>query len=116
MTRLPFDLDPYLDHPRRRKGVPMAILHIQHVVRNFEGWKRAFDSDPVDRKASGVLRYRVHRAVSNPNFVMIDLEFDAVAEAEKLLEKLRRLWAGSGAAVMQNPEAWVVETIESRSL
>ena len=94
----------------------MPILRIQHSVPNFEGWKRAFESDPLDRKASGVRRYHVHRSVANPNFVMIDLEFDTVAEAEKLLEKLRHLWAGPGGTVMQNPEAWIVETVESRSL
>jgi hypothetical protein len=94
----------------------MAILHIQHSVANFEGWKRAFDADPVDRRASGVRRYQVHRSVAEPNFVMIDLEFDTVAEAEKLLEKLRHLWAGPGGAVMRNPEAWILETVESKSL
>ena len=94
----------------------MAILHIQHSVPNFEGWKRAFESDPVDRKASGVRRYHVHRSVADPNFVMIDLELDTVAQAEKLLEKLRHLWAGPGGAVMRNPEAWIVETVESKSL
>lgn len=94
----------------------MVILHIQHSVPNFEGWKRAFESDPVDRKASGVRRYHVHRAVADPNFVMIDLEFDTVAQAEKLLEKLRHLWAGPGGAVMRNPEAWILETVESKSL
>jgi hypothetical protein len=47
---------------------------------------------------------------------MIDLEFDTVAQAEKLLERLRHLWAGPGGAVMRNPEAWVVETVESKSL
>lgn len=94
----------------------MTILRIQHSVPNFEGWKRAFESDPMDRKASGVRGYHVHRSVADPNFVMIDLEFDSVAEAERLLERLRGLWAGPGGAVMQNPEAWIVETVESRSV
>jgi len=94
----------------------MPILRIQHSVPNFEGWKRAFDSDPMDRKGSGVRRYHVHRSLADPNLVMIDLEFDTVAAAEGLLEKLHDLWAGSGGAVMQNPVAWIVETVESRSL
>jgi hypothetical protein len=92
----------------------MPILRIQHAVPNFEAWKRAFDSDPVDRKASGVRRYHVHRSSADPNFVMIDLEFDEVADAERLLEKLRHLWAGPGGAMMRNPEAWIVETVESK--
>lgn len=94
----------------------MPILHIQHSVPNFESWQRAFESDPMDRKGSGVRRYHVHRSVADPNFVMIDLEFDSLAEAERLLEKLRHLWAGPGGAVMRNPEAWIVETVESRSI
>ena len=92
----------------------MPILRIQHAVPNFEAWKHAFDSDPVDRKASGVRRYHVHRSTADPNFVMIDLEFDEVADAERLLEKLRHLWAGPGGAMMRNPEAWIVETVESK--
>jgi len=94
----------------------MAILRVQHIVPNFDGWKRAFDSDPIDRKGSGVRSYSVHRSVADPNLVMIDMEFSTVPEAELVLEKLRRLWAGPGGAVMRNPEAWIVETIESKLL
>jgi hypothetical protein len=47
---------------------------------------------------------------------MIDLEFDSVAQAERVLEKLRHMWAGPGATVMRNPEAWVIETVESRAV
>ena len=94
----------------------MSMLRIQHSVPNFESWKRAFESDPMGRKGAGVRRYQVHRAVADPNFVMIDLDFDTVAEAERLLEKLRHLWAGPGGAVMRNPEAWVVETVESKAV
>jgi len=94
----------------------MPVLHIQHSVPNFDGWKRAFDGDPMDRKGSGVRHYHVRRSVGDPDFVMIDLEFDTPAEAERLLERLRHLWAGPGGAVMRNPEAWIVETVESRSV
>lgn len=94
----------------------MPILRIQHSVPSFDGWKRAFEADPLDRKGSGVRRYTVHRAIADPLLVMIDLEFDTTAEAERLLEKLHRLWAGPGGAVMKNPEAWILETVDSQSL
>lgn len=94
----------------------MPILHIQHSVPSYDGWKRAFDADPMGRKEAGVRRYHVHRSVVDPNFVMIDLEFDTLAEAERLVEKLRQLWAGPGGAVTRNPEAWILETVESISL
>ena len=94
----------------------MVLLRIQHSVPDFETWKRAFESDPMDRKAAGVRRYHIYRSVADPNFVMIDLEFESVAEAERLLERLRQLWACPGGAVMRNPEASIVETVDSRSV
>jgi hypothetical protein len=101
--------------PKSRKP-EMPILHVQHSVSSFDGWKRAFDNDPVGREAGAVRHYTIHRSVTDPNFVMIDLEFDAVDQAEKFLQLLRELWKGPGASVMQNPEAWIVETVESRDV
>jgi hypothetical protein len=92
------------------------LIRIQHPVPSFEGWRRAFLADPVDRKGGGVRRYRIHRLVSDPNFVMIDLELDTAAQAEAMLQKLKQLWGGAGRSVMQNPEAWIVETVESQEV
>jgi len=94
----------------------MVTLRIQHAVPSFDSWKHAFDADPVGRKAGGVRRYRIHRPVGDAHFVMIDLELDSVGEADALLEKLKRLWSGPGQAVMQHPQAWIVETIESQDV
>jgi hypothetical protein len=82
-------------------------------VPSFDAWKQAFERDPVDRKGAGVRHYRILRPVSDPNFVMIDLDLDTLDETEVLLQKLRRLWSGAGQAVMRNPEVWIVQTIES---
>jgi hypothetical protein len=97
-------------------GVEMVVLRIEHAVPDFAGWKRAFDGDPVGRRRSGVRRYRVMRAVDDPNDVLIDLEFDTTREAEALLAALREVWRGPGGAVMRNPRARIVETVESREL
>lgn len=56
----------------------MYMLRIEHPVPNYEGWKQAFDSAPVGREKSGVRRYQILRPVDDPNFVMIDLEFDTI--------------------------------------
>jgi len=94
----------------------MPILRIQHPVPSFEAWKSAFDRDPMNRKGSGVQRYHIHRCVSDESLVMVDMEFATLAEAEQMLAKLRRLWAGPGSAVMRSPEAWIVETVEMKAL
>jgi hypothetical protein len=94
----------------------MVTLRIHHPVPDFVRWKRAFDADPADRRASGVIRYSIRRSVSNPKFVTIDLELETAREAEVLLTKMRRIWEGSGASVMSSPEAWIIETVETVEL
>jgi hypothetical protein len=94
----------------------MPVLRIEHSVPDFTRWKQAFDSDPADRKGSGVRRYQVLQSVDDPNFVMIDLEFDSLADAEGLLTKMRRVWSGEGQKVMRNPQARIVDTVETIEL
>lgn len=94
----------------------MPTLRIEHSVPDYDGWKRAFDDDPADRKGHGVRRYEVFRSVEDPNYVMIDLEFETQREAEDLLETMRGIWAGPGEAVMRNPQARIVETVERAEL
>ncbi len=46
----------------------------------------------------------------------VDLEFDDRDTAERFLEKLHGLWQGPARAIVQNPETWILETVESREL
>ena len=94
----------------------MPVVRIEHSVPSFERWKQAFESDPADRKGSGVRRYTVLRLQDDPNFVMIDLEFDAVAEAEAFVQVMQRIWGGAGKAVMHNPVARIAEVVEAREV
>lgn len=75
----------------------MFTLRIEHSVPDFDRWKQAFDSDPADRKGSGVHAYRVLRSVEDPSLVMIDLDFDRLSEAEGLLEKMSRIGPGQAS-------------------
>ena len=52
------------------------IVRIEHPVPSYEGWKQAFDADPIDREQSGVTRYRIVRDTVDPSYVQIDLEFE----------------------------------------
>jgi hypothetical protein len=89
----------------------MHVLRVQHDVPSYEGWKRAFDSDPIGREAGGVRAYRVMRASDAPDHVLIDLEFDDASAAEAFHVKLRALW--ENADVMRNPSARVAEVVEA---
>jgi hypothetical protein len=74
----------------------MVVLRIEHPVPDYARWKEAFDSDPVDRKGSGVRR---------------DSEFADVGEAEAMLGALRELWGR--VDVMRDPKARIVEVAET---
>ena len=92
----------------------MVILRIEHPVPDYPTWKRAFDSDPAGREQSGVRRYYIMRALDDPNVVMIDLEFDTQGEAEALLTAMREVWGRVAGTVMRDPQARIVEVVESK--
>lgn len=90
----------------------MYNLHIEHPVPDFENWKKAFDSDPVGRQKMGVQAYQIQRAVDNPNYVIIDLQFDTAQQAEALLSAMRGVWTQVDGKVMMNPQARIAEIVE----
>jgi hypothetical protein len=94
----------------------MPVVRIEHSVPSFEKWKQVFDSDPANRKRSGVRRYQVYRLQNDPNYVMIDLEFDTTGEAEAFVQTMQRIWGGPGKDVMQNPRARILDVVEVREL
>jgi hypothetical protein len=90
------------------------ILQIEHGVRDFDTWKKGFDSDPVGREAGGVRAYRVMRPADDPNRAVVDLEFASSGEAEAFLAKLRELWGQVGGDLgLQSPQARILELAES---
>jgi len=92
----------------------MYILHIEHPVPDYDGWKQAFDSDPVGRVKMGVRRYQILRPLDNPNFVMIDLEFDTAGQAEALLAAMRNVWKGVDGKIIFNPQARISQVVEDK--
>ncbi|HEX8983358.1 MAG TPA: hypothetical protein VF792_11340 [Ktedonobacterales bacterium] len=94
----------------------MFIVRIEHPVPNFEGWKQAFENDPVDRKGAGVLRYHIMRATDDPLYVLIDLEFEDLPQAERMLAALRQLWGRVEGSVMSNAKARIVEVVETKNM
>jgi hypothetical protein len=90
----------------------MYVLRIEHEVPDYDNWKKMFDNDPLGRRESGVRRYRVLRGVDDPNFVMIDLEFDTAEEAERMQGALNDLWGR--VDVMRNPQARATELVEAK--
>lgn len=94
----------------------MTILHIEHPIRDFDMWKKAFDSDPAGRQRSGVRCYQILQPVDDPNYVMIDLYFESATVAENFLATMRQVWQSATAAsvLADGPQTRIVEVVESK--
>ncbi len=77
----------------------MYTLQIEHGIKDFGMWKAAFDRDPVNRKASGVLAHRISRPVDDPHYVVVELDLASREQAEALLANLQqKVWNSPAAA------------------
>jgi len=56
----------------------------------------------------------VLRPIDDPNYVMIDLDFDTRAQAEALLAAMRVVWGRVQGKVMTRPQARIVEAVEAK--
>lgn len=92
----------------------MYILQIEHTVKNFDEWKKVFDSDPLKRGPSGVRAHRLMRLADNPNHVIGDLEFETKAKAQEFLTRLQALWPSLTGKVIENPRGRIIEVVESK--
>ena len=69
----------------------MTTVHIQNIVRDFGTWKANFDKYERFRAEQGVQSYRVSRSLTEPNEVLIDLEFGDESAAHAFLPKLEQI-------------------------
>lgn len=95
----------------------MPTLHIEHPVTDFASWKVAFDGLADVRTKAGVRHHHIRRPVDDPDYIVIDLDFDTVREAEIFLEFLQgKVWASrqSSPALNGTPQTRILETAETR--
>jgi hypothetical protein len=90
----------------------MPTLHIAHAISEFEVWQQAFMRFGQARQQAGVKSYQVRRPVDDPQYVVIDLDFDTVEQAERFRNFLRKnVWSSSAnsPALAGSPETKVLE-------
>jgi hypothetical protein len=95
----------------------MPTLQLEHAVKDFEMWKGAFDRDPIDRRGLGVRRHRVFRPVDDPNYVMVELDFDTAEQAETCRTALHELWGSREAApaLAGAPQVRILDEVEDQN-
>jgi hypothetical protein len=85
-------------------AAPFDVLEISHTVKDFATWKKAFDADEPNRKASGLELIVLGRSAENPNTVCIVLHASDVAKAKTFVAnpRLKDLMEKNG--VITKPE------------
>ncbi len=92
----------------------MYVLNFWHTVSDYSQWKRVFDSDPLGRESSGVLRYSIERPIDDESTVIGELEFATLPQAEAFAGRLEELWRGPGGDVMSNADLRITEVMEQQ--
>ena len=93
----------------------MFTLQISYPVRDYEAWKKVFDTHPAGRAASGARSVRVFRDTEDQNSVAVLLDFDTKDAATVFLERLRsQVWDKPeviGQLMSAPPAARVLEEV-----
>ena len=69
----------------------MTTVHIENTIQDFNTWRANFDKYERFRAEQGVQSYRVSRSVTDPDEVIIDLEFCDETAAQAFLPKLDQI-------------------------
>jgi hypothetical protein len=93
----------------------LVTVQIEHPIRDYASWRAAFDRDPAGRQAAGVRRYRVYRPVDDPKYVLVDLEFDTTAAAERFVATMRGIWQQVEGTLIDGPRARIVECLDEHT-
>jgi hypothetical protein len=94
----------------------MTTLRIEHRISNFEGWRKAFDSDPINRKQSGVKRDRIYRPRDNSNFIIIDLDFDNLDQAQGAKTAPEKIFPKIDGSLIFDAQLRILDVIEITEL
>ena len=94
----------------------MITLRIEHKIASYDGWKKAFDSDPINRKQSGVISYRVYQPVDDVNFIIIDLDFDDLEKAKSAQAALMNIFPKIEGTLIFGVTTKIMDVVESKEL
>ena len=77
----------------------MATLRIEHAIHDYETWHEAFDRFAEARTKAGVRSFAIRQPVDDPKYLMLDMEFDNVGQAEAFAEFLhKRVWSSPASS------------------
>jgi hypothetical protein len=93
----------------------MPTLNIEHAISDAATWRTAFGRFADIRRAAGVRAERIQQPVGDDRYVVIDLDFDTVEEAERFESYLRTtVWSSpaNAPALAGTPRTRILEAVQ----
>jgi hypothetical protein len=90
----------------------MPTLLIEHSISDFDTWHAAFGRFAARRKEGGVLHERIMQPISDPHYVLIDLEFATREGAQRFKQFLEtQVWStqANSPALVGSPKARIAD-------
>lgn len=81
----------------------MALLSVQHTVRDYAAWRAIHDALAEVESEWGVTTASVHRLANAPNTVLVLRQFATVAQAQGFLTCRQIRAAMADAGIESNP-------------
>lgn len=97
----------------------MFTLQIEHGIKDFGMWQGAYNADPLNRAASGVVAERISVPLDDNHYVVVDLDFTTARAAEDFLARLHgEVWnsATSSPALAGGPKTRIVEQLSAKGI
>jgi quinol monooxygenase YgiN len=81
----------------------MAVMLAQHTVKDFEAWKKVYDSVADSRASNGELSDQIFRDASDPNKLTLIFKWDTLENARKYSQSPELRQAMEKAGVLGPP-------------
>ncbi len=92
----------------------MPTLHIEHPITDYATWKAAFDRFEAARTNAGVQGAHIQQPVDDDRYIVLDLAFGTVEQAQGFLSFLEaNVWSSPATSpgLAGSPRTAILETV-----
>lgn len=93
----------------------MVRVYVRHHVKDYETWRRAYDSYSEKRRLGRVLAWGIYCGVDDPNDVTVWQEFEDAQAAKAYAEGPQVGDAMNSGGVDSEPQRWYTQEAGSWS-
>jgi hypothetical protein len=77
----------------------MTTLRIEHAITDYQLWRKAFDGFAEARAQAGVRSFAIRLPADDPQYLMLDLEFDSAGPAQAFADFLmQHVWSSPASS------------------